>query len=455
MIELTFLEFHEQKYRDQRFCLYVVKNGNEEILYVGISTNDVWERWFGWGGHMTWDEKVIYGESSISINIEDHLPISLQWKIQLWTFKDCLEFCIKDLPEGTHAITIHDIEPIMIQKLSPALNIIYNIPAKTDIGPDSKRELEKSVLHNRSKIREEISRFLDSLSNSPKTIFAYRNALEQFVKTIGTNVQLTTTTYIQFLLSLQDKSPSTQRVYTTAVQKFYKFCGAGDWNELQEATQRYRHKLAKRSVNFNLSEVEKVISYCESLNRNLSNSPSVKLEALRDRAFVLTLADTGLRISEACLLKCGDIDFNENPAVINGMGGKQVVIRISNRSIRAITDYLDARSLVEQSSRKPIASQPLFARHDIRASKRIRPITTGGMWKAIKDRITEAGVDRRLVRIQDFRHYFITMIYQAKGDIKLSQEFARHESISSTRRYAHSGKEADSAYDEIFNQSQK
>lgn len=26
MIELTFLEFHEQQYEEQQFCLYVVKN---------------------------------------------------------------------------------------------------------------------------------------------------------------------------------------------------------------------------------------------------------------------------------------------------------------------------------------------------------------------------------------------------------------------------------------------
>lgn len=47
MIELTFLEFHEQQYEEQQFCLYVVKNETEDILYVGISTTDIWERWFG------------------------------------------------------------------------------------------------------------------------------------------------------------------------------------------------------------------------------------------------------------------------------------------------------------------------------------------------------------------------------------------------------------------------
>ena len=73
------------------------------------------------------------------------------------------------------------------------------------------------------------------------------------------------------------------------------------------------------------------------------------------------------------------------------------------------------------------------------------------MWKAIKDRITEAGVDRRIVRIHDFRHYFVTMIYLTKKDLKLSQELARHKSISTTYRYAHLGNEIEMAYDEIFN----
>jgi site-specific recombinase XerC len=64
-------------------------------------------------------------------------------------------------------------------------------------------------------------------------------------------------------------------------------------------------------------------------------------------------------------------------------------------------------------------------------------------------------VDRRAVRIHDFRHYFVTMTYLAKRDLKLSQELARHESISTTNRYAHFGGEADAAYDEIFNKGSK
>src|SRR6266498_4887753 len=135
----------------------------------------------------------------------------------------------------------------------------------------------------------EINHFLDTLDRSPKTISAYRNALSQFVQIVGENAELNTETFVQFLISLKQKSPSTQRVYRTAVLKYYAFCKAGNWAELQEATQHYTRKPGKRIVNFNREAVEKVIAYCESLNGNTSTSLSKNLEALRDRAFVLTL----------------------------------------------------------------------------------------------------------------------------------------------------------------------
>lgn len=292
-------------------------------------------------------------------------------------------------------------------------------------------------------MKPQIDRFLSTFDRSPKTIAAYRNALAQFVKVVGEDAELNTETYVKFLISLKHKSPSTQLVYRTAVLKFYNFCKAGNWAELQEATEHYTRKPGKRIVNFNREALERVIAYCESLQGDLF--------ALRDRAFVLTLVDSGLRISEACSLKRGDIDWQECRAIIIGKGDKQAVVRFSNRSIQALKDYLRARASVDPNSRIPLASQPLFARHDITASKRIKPISAGGMWKAIKDRMTEAGVDRQLVRIHDFRHYFVTMTYLAKGDLKLSQELARHESISTTNRYAHLGGETDAAYNEIFN----
>jgi site-specific recombinase XerD len=292
-------------------------------------------------------------------------------------------------------------------------------------------------------MKTEINHFLETLDRSPRTIFAYRNALEQFIKVVGEDAEMNITSYTAFLKAIKLKSPSTKAIYTTAVRQLYAFCKTGNSDELKEATKHYTRNQGKRIVNFNREAVEKVIEFCSALSDGL--------EALRDRAFVLTLVDTGLRISEACTLKRSDIDWLEGRAVIIGKGDKQAVVRFSNRSIQALKIYLHARASVEPNSRTPLGSHPIFARHDIRASKKIRPITAGGMWKAIKSRIEEAGVERSAVRIHDFRHYFVTMTFLAKGNLKLSQELARHESISTTNRYAHFGGEADIAYDEIFN----
>jgi site-specific recombinase XerD len=301
-------------------------------------------------------------------------------------------------------------------------------------------------------MKTEIEHFLATLDRSPKTIFAYRNALRQFVNIVGEDAELNTETYIKFLTTLKHKAPSTQTVYTTAVLKFYAYCKAGNPAELSEATEHHTRRQGKRIVNFNREAVEQIIAHCAALTGETSDSPGARLESLRDRAFVLTLADTGLRISEACALKRSDIDWLEGRAIIIGKGDKQAVVRFSNRSLEALKTYLHARASVEPNSRTPLGSQPLFARHDIRASKKIRPITAGGMWKAIKERMEEAGLERNAVRLHDFRHYFVTMTYLARRDLKLSQILARHESISTTNRYAHFGSEADQAYDEIFNQ---
>lgn len=142
MIEMDFLQFHEHQYREMRYELYVLKNGLGDTLYIGISKVNIWERWFGWGGHMMWDGKVIYGESPIGVKIENHLPDSLNWTIQLWTLKDCIKFCRKELPSDTSSITVSDVEPIVIRKLSPALNATYNLTPGKDTTPKSQKERE-------------------------------------------------------------------------------------------------------------------------------------------------------------------------------------------------------------------------------------------------------------------------------------------------------------------------
>ena len=46
-----------------------------------------------------------------------------------------------------------------------------------------------------------------------------------------------------------------------------------------------------------------------------------------------------------------------------------------------------------------------------------------------------------------FRHYFVTRVLRASGNLKLAQELARHTNIAVTQRYAHlSDDELDKGY---------
>ena len=84
MIEITFKDFFEYKYQEEGFHeLYVMKNGLEEILYVGISDQNIWNRCFDRSGHIVAGANYMVGESAVGQKIVDHLPDSWNWKIQL------------------------------------------------------------------------------------------------------------------------------------------------------------------------------------------------------------------------------------------------------------------------------------------------------------------------------------------------------------------------------------
>jgi integrase len=167
----------------------------------------------------------------------------------------------------------------------------------------------------------------------------------------------------------------------------------------------------------------------------------------------LTLADTGLRVHEACNLHRGDIDWNEGRAIIIGKGNKQAVVRFSERSLSAIKDYLAIRAAFDGASGRPLPSLPLFARHDKGAGKKIKPMSTATGRNIVAERVSQALGAEAVGRItpHSFRHYFVTTVLRASGNLKLAQELARHASIQVTQRYAHlSDDELDKGYREIF-----
>lgn len=263
-----------------------------------------------------------------------------------------------------------------------------------------------------------------------------------------------------FAENLKVQAPTTEQLYLTAVAGFYEYLAAEQL--AQPNLPRVRLLIKQRSrrpgqrlPQFPHTMIDNIIDYAIKLAVISSgDNERARLALLRDRALLIILADTGLRIHEACELRRGDLDWNEGRAQIIGKGDREAVVRFSRRSLEALKDYLAARSKMDGSSGRPLQSLPLFARHDKRAGKNVKPITTTTGRNIVHQRAVEAlGTDAAAaITPHSFRHYFVTTVLRASGgNLKLAQELARHQNIAVTQRYAHlSDNELDEHYFQIF-----
>ena len=317
---------------------------------------------------------------------------------------------------------------------------------------------------------EAIKDYLESvsLSRSENTARTYTNGmqtfLESFVKSGQDPVEspaadLTEDFITKFAADLKAYSPNTEQLYLTAATGFYEYLAAeklADVNlpRLRMLIKRRARRTAQRLPQFPKGDIQKVITYAQSLVMAPAEKKRNRLQNLRDRAFVLTLADTGLRVHEACNLRRGDIDWQEGKAIIIGKGNQEAVVRFSTRSIEALRDYINTRAEIDGAYGRSLSSLPLFARHDLGAGKRVEPISTTTGRNIIRDRVVEAlGPEAAgTITPHSFRHFFVTEVLQGSGgNIKLAQKLARHKNIQVTQRYAHlSDEELDKGYYEIF-----
>ena len=184
-----------------------------------------------------------------------------------------------------------------------------------------------------------------------------------------------------FAQDLKSYAATTEQLYITAVKGFLEYLVAEELSNVNLSKvkllirQRTR-KPGKRLPQFPAQSIGNILEAMENRIIGQSDDKNEQLRAMRDKAFLITLGDTGLRVHEACNLKRGDIDWNEGKALIIGKGNRQAIVRFSRRSQKALKDYIQARGELDGQSRKPLGSLPLFARHDKGAGSKIKPMTT-------------------------------------------------------------------------------
>lgn len=320
-----------------------------------------------------------------------------------------------------------------------------------------------------STILQTIEAYLDAvtLSRSENTARTYRNAMTMFAEILVLHkvdpeklplASLKEDAVIWMANALKDFSPATEQVYLTATVGLYEYIAGENLANVNLPRVRLLIKQRARRPGIRLPQfpkhdIEKMLNYAQNMHKTEVKDDNLNLIAYRDRAFLLTLADTGLRVHEACNLRRGDIDWLESRAIIIGKGNKEAITRFSKRSLQACKDYLAQRSTLDGNSGRPLASLPLFARHDRGAGTKVKPISTTTGREIVNQAVLQVIGPEAVGTItpHSFRHYFVTTILVSSGNLKLAQELARHTNIAVTQRYSHlSDDELDQKYQEIF-----
>lgn len=143
--------------------------------------------------------------------------------------------------------------------------------------------------------------------------------------------------------------------------------------------------------------------------------------ALRDRALVLALLDTGMRAGEVCRLAFADIDLASGQVAIRqAKCGSVRMVYMGKAARRALWRYVTSRG-------KHAPTDPVFVTRDG------APLTVDRLTKLFAHLGERAGFH---VHPHQLRHTFATMFLRNGGNLLGLQRLLGHSSLEMVRRYA-------------------
>ena len=228
-----------------------------------------------------------------------------------------------------------------------------------------------------------------------------------------------------FLGSLNGLSDKTVLNYHTGLAALWTWAVKEGVVEQHVVRKVERPKPEKREISpYSLRDIKAMLEACDRTRdyarpgkRRCSHA---RPTALRDRAMVLLLLDTGMRASELCNLRLQDLDVKNRSLLVMGKGEKERRVRISPRTAQAIWRYLATRDAKRESSF-------LFT------SKTEQPLERNNL-RTTLERIGErAGVTG--VTLHRFRHTFAIQFLRNNGHIIALQRLLGHSTLEMVTRY--------------------
>lgn len=254
-----------------------------------------------------------------------------------------------------------------------------------------------------------------------QSLDAYASDLQRFIAFLGDAAELPTAdrlgSYLDHLYQTGLGSRSVAR-HVTTLRNFYGFLlreGLIDRDPTEHLKSPRQWQTIPKFLNL------------EEINRVAEAIDTSKPAGLRDRAMVELLYGCGLRVSELCGLRMGDIEKDMKVVRTTGKGNKQRLIPAGTEAIQAVEAYL---ATGRPALLKGRASPFLFV------TARGASMTRQGFWKLLTGYGKKAGIFRGLTP-HVIRHSFATHLLEGGADLRSVQVMLGHADISTTQIYTH------------------
>jgi integrase/recombinase XerD len=198
----------------------------------------------------------------------------------------------------------------------------------------------------------------------------------------------------------------------------------------------YRFLLAERVIDTNPTELLPSPKQWSTLPKFLNQQQidailtapdGSKPVGLRDRAMLELLYATGVRVSELCSIRLGDMETGLGIVRVTGKGNKQRLVPVGKSALAAVSAYVESG---RPQLLKGRASPHLFV------TARGARLTRQGFWKLLAGYGRKAGIFHDLTP-HIIRHSFATHLLEGGADLRSVQTMLGHADIATTQIYTH------------------
>lgn len=259
---------------------------------------------------------------------------------------------------------------------------------------------------------------------SENTIHAYRRDMLKFMAFVTERglktADIERSHVVEFLASLYHKGLDSRSVarHLVTIRHFFRFALMEEWIAEDPAATVQSPKFRQSLPEFlSLAEVDRL----------LEQPDTSTVVGLRDRAMIELMYSCGLRVSELCGLRIGDLRMEDGCLRCIGKGDKERLVPVGKRALAIVAKYLrDSRPKLVREGSTP----HLFLNQKGAMVNRI------AYWKMLGIYGRKAAL-RKAVTPHMLRHSFATHLLDRGADLRSVQMMLGHADIATTQIYTH------------------